>query len=112
MNLLQADIWVLPSRQRVHASVGTQRTQPLFSLGGREGMKTGLIMSLHLFRAPLPSEGPSARAGELRLICAYEDGSVALRRFVGGAKPATSIESRGWEVVWQCRLHGEASALF
>ncbi|KAJ7637684.1 WD-40 repeat-containing protein [Mycena polygramma] len=102
----EADIWALPSKQRLHASVGTERTQPMFSLGGREGMRTGLIMSLHLFRAPPPLEGPSARAGELRLVCAYEDGSVALRRFVGSAE--TSIEGRGWEVIWKCKLHVEA----
>ncbi|KAJ6601349.1 WD40-repeat-containing domain protein [Mycena vulgaris] len=104
----EADIWALPSRERVYASVGTQRTQPMFSLGGREGMKTGLIMSLHLFRAAAPPAGPSAlAAGELRLLCAYEDGSVALRRFTGtGGAP--SIEGRGWEAVWQSRLHGEA----
>lgn len=87
----------------------------MFSLGGREGMRTGLIMSLHLFRAPPPPEGPSARAGDLRLICAYEDGSVALRRFVGsgthtGTEPEISVEGRGWEVIWQSRLHVEASA--
>ncbi|KAJ7127087.1 WD40-repeat-containing domain protein [Mycena epipterygia] len=105
----EADVWALPSRQRVHASVGTQRTQPMFSLGGREGMKTGLIMSLHLFRAPPPPSGPSTQMGELRLLCAYEDGSVALRRFAPGtAEQATSIEGRGWEVVWHCKLHVEA----
>ncbi|KAJ7494649.1 WD-40 repeat-containing protein [Mycena galericulata] len=109
----EADVWALPSRKRIHASVGTQRTQPMFSLGGREGMRTGLIMSLHLFRAQPPLEGPSARAGDLRLICAYEDGSVALRRFIGsgthsGAEPETSVEGRGWEIIWQSRLHGEA----
>ncbi|KAJ7475767.1 WD40-repeat-containing domain protein [Mycena latifolia] len=101
----EADVWALPSRERIHASVGTQRTQPMFSLGGREGMKTGLIMALHLFRAAPPPEGPSSHAGELRLLCAYEDGSVALRRFVGDER---SVEGRDWEVVWQCKLHGEA----
>ncbi|KAJ7158839.1 WD40-repeat-containing domain protein [Mycena filopes] len=105
----EADVWALPSKQRIHASVGTQRTQPMFSLGGREGMRTGLIMALHLFRAAPPSEGPSARAGELRLLAAYEDGSVTLRRFVGSAEsPETSIEGRGWEIVWKCKLHVEA----
>jgi hypothetical protein len=85
----------------------------MFSLGGREGMRTGLIMSLHLFRATPPLEGSSSQAGELRLVCAYEDGSVVLRRFVGStAHPETSIEGRGWEVIWKCKLHVEASASF
>jgi hypothetical protein len=85
----------------------------MFSLGGREGMRTGLIMSLHLFRATPPLEGSSSQAGELRLVCAYEDGSVVLRRFVGSAAhPETSIEGRGWEVIWKCKLHVEASASF
>ncbi|KAJ7170586.1 WD-40 repeat-containing protein [Mycena crocata] len=109
----EADVWELPSCKRIHASVGTQRTQPMFSLGGREGMKTGLIMALHLFHTPPPPECTSAQAGELRLLCAYEDGSVALHRFVGsgthtGADPETSTEGRGWEVIWNCRLHVEA----
>ncbi|KAJ7352641.1 WD-40 repeat-containing protein [Mycena albidolilacea] len=105
----EADVWVLPSKQRIHASVGTERTQSMFSLGGREEMRTGLIMSLHLFRATPPLEGSSSQAGELRLVCAYEDGSVALRRFVGSAAhPETSIEGRGWEVIWKCKLHVEA----
>ncbi|KAJ7274518.1 WD40-repeat-containing domain protein [Mycena haematopus] len=102
----EADIWAFPSKQRIHASVGTERTQPMFSLGGREGMRTGLIMSLHLFRATPPPEGPSAQAGELRLLCAYEDGSVALRRFDSCAQ--TSVEGHGWEIVWKSKLHVEA----
>ncbi|KAF8207616.1 WD40-repeat-containing domain protein [Mycena galopus ATCC 62051] len=103
----EADIWVLPSKQRIHASVGTERTQPMFSLGGREGMRTGLIMSMHLFRTTPPAEGPSARTGELRLLGAYEDGSVALRRFVDSTGQ-TSVEGRGWEIVWKYKLHVEA----
>ncbi|KAJ6513389.1 WD40-repeat-containing domain protein [Mycena sanguinolenta] len=102
----EADVWALPSKQRIHASVGTERTQPMFSLGGRENMRSGLIMSLHLFRAMPPPEGPSALAGELRLICAYEDGSVVLRRIDTSIQ--TSIEGRGWETVWKCKLHIEA----
>ncbi|KAJ7632862.1 WD-40 repeat-containing protein [Roridomyces roridus] len=106
----EADVWELPSQKRIHASVGTQRTQHIFSNEGRQGMRTGLIMAMHLFHALPPSEGSSARAaGELRLICAYEDGSVALRRFVGSSTQLeTSIEGRGWEVIWNSKLHVEA----
>ncbi|KAJ7104239.1 hypothetical protein B0H15DRAFT_809146 [Mycena belliarum] len=103
----EADIWALPSRARIHASVGTQRTRPLFTPGPHEGAATGLIMALHLFRASA-SSAPSD-AGELRLLCAYEDGSVALRRY-GGNEGESSVEGRGWDVVWRCKLHGEAGA--
>ncbi|KAJ7659938.1 WD40-repeat-containing domain protein [Mycena rosella] len=103
----EADVWALPSRTRVHASVGTQRTQPMFSLGGREGMKTGLIMGLHLFRAGSSASSSSVHESELRLLCAYEDGSVVLRRFAGEAG-ASSMEGRGWDVVWRSKLHVEA----
>ncbi|KAF7312232.1 WD40 repeat-containing protein [Mycena indigotica] len=109
----EADIWSLPAQKRIHASVGTQRKQSIFSLEGREGMKTGIIMSLHLFRAPPPIEGSSEDQGELRLVTAYEDGSVTLRRFVGngthtGPDIETSIEGRGWEVIWRHKLHVES----
>ncbi|KAF7327568.1 WD40 repeat-containing protein [Mycena kentingensis (nom. inval.)] len=110
----EADIWSLPSKQRIHASVGTQRKQNIFSTQGREGMKTGIIMSLHLFRGPRPSEGSSSSSGgELRLLCAYEDGGVVLRRFVGsgthvGPEQEISIEGRGWDVIWRHKLHVES----
>ncbi|KAK7033020.1 WD40 repeat-containing protein [Favolaschia claudopus] len=105
----EADVWSLPSKERIHASVGTERTKSIFSPGGRENMRTGLIMSMHLFRANPPLEGSASQVGELRLLCAYEDGSVALRRFVGTVeKPTTSVEGRGWEVIWKCKLHVEA----
>ncbi|KAJ7052558.1 WD40-repeat-containing domain protein [Mycena amicta] len=105
----EADIWSLSSQKRIHASVGTQRKQSIFSLEGREGMKTGIIMSLHLFRAPPPLEGSSGNEGELRLLCAYEDGGVILRRFVGsGPDSEISIEGRGWEVIWRNKLHVES----
>ncbi|KAJ7284899.1 WD-40 repeat-containing protein [Mycena rebaudengoi] len=108
----EADIWALPSRQRIHASVGTQRKSSMFSLDGREGMTTGIIMSMHLFSVP-NTDGASAsssskqRADELRLLCAYEDGSVRLRRRPADAGD-TSIEGRGWELVWSHKLHVEA----
>ncbi|KAJ7227068.1 WD40-repeat-containing domain protein [Mycena pura] len=113
----EADVWALPSRKRIHASVGTQRTESIFSSGGREGMRVGLIMALHLFRVLPSTDSASACEGELRLICAYEDGSVALRRFVGSGthtdtEPELSVEGRGWEVVWQSKLHVEASSSF
>nr|GAT60869.1 WD40 repeat-containing protein [Mycena chlorophos] len=105
----EADIWSLPAQNRVHASVGTQRTKSIFSSEGREGMKTGIIMSLHLYRTSPPVEGSSSDAGQLRLVCAYEDGSVSLRRFVGsGTSLETSIEGRGWEVIWRTKLHVES----
>ena len=80
-------------------------------------MRVGLIMALHLFRVLPSADSASTCEGELRLICAYEDGSVALRRFVGSGthtdtEPELSVEGRGWEVVWQSKLHVEASSSF
>ncbi|CAK5268547.1 unnamed protein product [Mycena citricolor] len=96
LNKAQADVWRLPARERLHASVGTQRKEHIFSTTGREGMRSGLIMSMHLYRD---------ETRKLCFVCAYEDGSVVLRRFVG-TEP--SIEGRGWDVVWHQKLHAEA----
>jgi len=41
------------------------------------------------------------------LLCAYEDGSVALRRYARTDKQI-SVEGIGWEVVWSVKLHAEA----
>ena len=60
---------------------------------------TGIIMALHLFRRS---------GGTLRLLTAYEDGSVALREYTRGEAP--SVEGAGWAALWSVRLHGESGA--
>lgn len=67
-------------------------------------------MSLHLFNfTAQPDDEPSSSkvTSELRLLCAYEDGSVALRRYARTDKQF-SVEGIGWEVVWSVKLHAEA----
>lgn len=68
-------------------------------------------MSLHLYATTKASEdaqsSSSRDTSELRILCAYENGSVALRRFVGEKK--TSVEGKGWEAIWTVKLHVEAS---
>lgn len=56
-------------------------------------------MALHLFRRA---------GGALRLLTAYEDGSVALREYTRGDVP--SVEGAGWAALWSVRLHGESGA--
>lgn len=65
-------------------------------------------MAMHLFYALqiFPSTAPR----ELRLLCAYEDGGVTLRRRV--ALPGIrTIEGKGWETIWRSKLHVESGSL-
>ncbi|OAX39379.1 WD-40 repeat-containing protein [Rhizopogon vinicolor AM-OR11-026] len=103
-----ADIWLLPSRQRLHAAIGdpldTAKTP--FS-DGRSGSKTGIIMSMHLFYATSSAPSSSTSTRELRLLCAYEDGGVVLRKRTAPENTQT-VEGRGWEVLWKSKLHVES----
>lgn len=68
-------------------------------------------MAVHLFNVPAAhSQASSSKqlADELRLLCAYEDGSVNLRRFALTDKQ-TSVEGIGWESLWTVKLHVESS---
>ncbi|KAI6004339.1 WD40-repeat-containing domain protein [Pisolithus marmoratus] len=98
-----ADVWTLPSRQRLHAAIGdSQHASSKFS-DGRAGHKTGIIMAMRLFRSP----STSVVNGALGLVCAYEDGGVILYRCIAPEGTQT-IEGRGWEVVWRSKLHVES----
>ncbi|KAJ3971907.1 WD40-repeat-containing domain protein [Lentinula raphanica] len=117
----EADIWSLPSCERVHAGIGQRAKKTLFS-DGRTGenptgtypsychypdlltiSKPGIIMSLHLFQ----NTSSSTSAPELRILIAYENGSVVLRRYANVDK-TTSVEGKGWEVIWEATMHREA----
>ncbi len=63
----------------------------------------GIIMSMHLSRAPHPH---AAGRSQLRLLCGYENGSVTMREHTSSAE--TSIEGQGWDVLWSVRLHVES----
>lgn len=103
-----ADIWSLPSRQRLHAAIGDplDTSATAFS-DGRSGSKSGIIMSIHLFYSASSAPSSSTSARELRLLCAYEDGSVVLRQRNAPENKQT-VEGRGWEVVWKSKLHVES----
>ncbi|KAG6873023.1 hypothetical protein C0992_009167 [Termitomyces sp. T32_za158] len=45
----------------------------------------------------------SASGCALKLLCAYESGSVTLRRYTRTDKP-TSVEGAGWEIIWDVKL--------
>lgn len=71
-------------------------------------------MSLHLFTVPREQSQPSSSSectDELRLLCAYENGGVTLRRYARPDK-RKSVEGVGWEVVWAVKLHVESGKPF
>jgi hypothetical protein len=74
----------------------------------------GIIMSLHLYTAPrCDTPEPSSSKDpidELRLLCAYENGGVTLRRYARTDK-RISVEGQGWEVIWDVKLHVESGRL-
>ncbi|KAG2366988.1 hypothetical protein BDR07DRAFT_1394535 [Suillus spraguei] len=103
-----ADIWSLPSRQRLHAAIGDHLdTSATAFSDGRSGSKSGIIMSMHLFHSASSAPSSSMSERELRLLCAYEDGSVVLRKRTVPENKQT-VEGRGWEVVWKSKLHVES----
>jgi hypothetical protein len=67
-------------------------------------------MSMHLFYSTSSAPSSSTSTRELRLLCAYEDGSVVLRKRTAPENKQT-IEGRGWEVVWKSKLHAESGLL-
>ncbi|KAG2037649.1 WD-40 repeat-containing protein [Suillus americanus] len=104
----QADIWSLPSRQRLHAAIGdTLDTSATTFSDSRSGSKSGIIMSMHLFYSASSASSSSTSTRELCLLCAYEDGSVALRKRTAPENKQT-VEGRGWEVIWKSKLHVES----
>ncbi|KZT02625.1 WD-40 repeat-containing protein [Laetiporus sulphureus 93-53] len=98
-----ADIWVLPSRQRLHAAVG-KIGLPSSTLEGRGLNPIGIIMSLHLYEVEHPHV--SGRK-QLRLLCAYENGSVTMWGYTRLDKE-TSVEGIGWDSLWNVKLHVES----
>ncbi|KIM84143.1 hypothetical protein PILCRDRAFT_818460 [Piloderma croceum F 1598] len=109
-----ADIWALPSCQRVHAAIGKDRAlsspMDILSSDGRGSTKTGLIMSMHLFTASATAPHPSSSKSyesQIQLLCAYENGGVTLWRYIRTNKQ-TSVEGIGWEAIWSVKLHVES----
>ena len=66
-------------------------------------------MSLHLYHQSQSQASTSAAQGKsLCLLCAYENGSVVLRKYDQKNKE-TSVEGVGWNIVWKSKLHVESS---
>jgi ASTRA-associated protein 1 len=114
---VKADIWFLPSQVRLHAAIGQEGNKPIFDAQATADRgSAGIIMALHLYLTPTPEENSDAQSltGSetpttcLRLICAYENGSVVLRKYTRSSEPK-SIEGRGWDTVWKHKGHVETS---
>ena len=124
MTVSQADVWELPSQKRLHAAIGKAQLPAQSDGRGHDATgeratdrgsrhagfcvltpSQGIIMAVHLFRRPHPHVSSQS---QLRLLCAYENGSVAMWAFVDHTVP-TSIEGRGWEMLWRVKLHVETS---
>ncbi|EIM20847.1 WD40 repeat-like protein [Wallemia mellicola CBS 633.66] len=78
------DIWEIPSKERIFRSIGGEER----GVDGRGESKTGLCMSLKLYR----------HADTHRLLAAYEDGSVVLYH----------LENMTWKELWRVKKHNEA----
>ena len=62
-------------------------------------------MSLHLYQAPHPS---ISTATELRILMAFEAGSVECWTFRSTHGKPHSVEGIGWERLWDVRFHAES----
>ncbi|KAF9532526.1 WD40-repeat-containing domain protein [Crepidotus variabilis] len=102
------DIWSLPSQERMHAAVGQEVSKSLFSENPGARNNSGIVMSIHVYRNLITSSEPSSSSmtGNLRLLAAYENGSVVLREYTRSSKDM-SVEGRGWDVIWKFKLHVE-----
>lgn len=67
----------------------------------------GIIMSMHLFYGDRSSERDQS---QLRLLCAYENGSVTLCGYQHD-EHRPSIEGLGWDTLWSVKLHVESGEL-
>ena len=66
-------------------------------------------MSLHLhYQSQTGPSNLTVQDKRLRLLCAYENGSVVLREYNRNDMDA-SVEGIGWDIVWKSKLHVESS---
>ncbi|OCH94431.1 WD-40 repeat-containing protein [Obba rivulosa] len=99
-----ADIWQLPERQRLHAAIGKAGATSAAVDGRGPNSIEGIIMSMHLFLMPHPH---LSERSQLRLMCAYENGSVTMWANTRTDKE-TSVEGVGWDSLWSAKLHVES----
>ncbi|KAL4252581.1 WD40-repeat-containing domain superfamily protein [Abortiporus biennis] len=98
-----ADIWTFPSQKRIHAAIG-KGGQTEMPSDGRGINSLGIIMSMHLLEHVHPN---SSGDTQLRLLCAYENGSVTMWGYMRKGKPI-SIEGIGWDPLWTAKVHVES----
>ncbi|KIO34044.1 hypothetical protein M407DRAFT_13649 [Tulasnella calospora MUT 4182] len=97
------DIWRIPEKQRLHAAIGTS-AGPKIADPWVSGEGPGSVMFLRLFTVPHPSH---SSVSQLRLLTAYENGGLCLWVRTEVEKE-TSVEGRGWEALWQMKVHADA----
>ena len=68
-------------------------------------------MGIHLYEQSTSNALASTESKDLRLLAGYESGGVVLRQFNRIGKE-TSVEGRGWDVIWKEKLHTETSTYF
>ncbi|KIY68080.1 WD-40 repeat-containing protein [Cylindrobasidium torrendii FP15055 ss-10] len=91
----EVDIWSFPSSRRLHAAIGKEKNSvPTLSEDGRGNASHGIAMSLHLY----------THENALRMLVAYEDGTVVLR----SSQQVKSVEGLGWDILWSSKLHVES----
>ena len=66
-------------------------------------------MSMHLYLSSTESNGTTLPTTNLRLLCAYENGSVILWKYTRKEK-VKSVQGAGWEMIWNVKLHAESGA--
>ncbi len=67
-------------------------------------------MAIHLYQQAITGASvPSASSFALRVLAAYENGSVVLREYRRSGKDS-SVEGQGWDVIWKAKLHVETSS--
>ena len=94
---------MLPEIERRHAAIGkVQQRLMQSSATGRNN--TGIIMTMNLV------ETAHQDAGQPRLLCSYENGSVTMWGYTQRDREI-SIEGIGWESVWTVKKHVESGML-
>ncbi|TIB12692.1 hypothetical protein E3P92_02504 [Wallemia ichthyophaga] len=94
------DVWELPSTKRVHRSIGVGEISHFHYPDGRGEAKTGLCMALEMYEYSQcrQHEQEQEHTPSLRLLAAYEDGSLVL----------FELGHSRWIQLWRVRLHNEA----
>lgn len=68
-------------------------------------------MSMHLYLSGTESGQGALPTTNLRLLCAYESGSVILWKYTRKEK-VKSVQGAGWEMIWNVKLHVESGTWF